>query len=207
LAMAAAGDDAFCENCGAPVDQEELDEFGGECEECAAGSEVVRCRGRTQAGERCQITSGAVHWSNPRFQKAAEPLTYGAQYCAFHTDQACDDGEMCQLCGEVFDISDPGGVYIEGYGHHCEDCWSQCQICYEDFPANKLPSDGVCYVCRPALAHRAHEVAPAASARANTAVAAAAVVAQPNAAAAIAALAARARNGAGDAEDTVEVTY
>eukprot|EP00947_MAST-08B_sp_MAST-8B-sp1_P000937 g937.t1 len=58
-----------------------------DCYECDVVEHVVQCRGVTQRGTRCQITSDSIYSSNSRFSDAAQPLADGEEYCAFHSDQ------------------------------------------------------------------------------------------------------------------------
>ena len=46
---------------------------------------VVRCRGTTQAGQRCQITS--ADGPSGCYYKA-RPLCEGSRYCGYHLSQA-----------------------------------------------------------------------------------------------------------------------
>ena len=111
-------------NFGSDDDDDECCEYcdGDGCEECDDDGTVprtVQCRGITQRGARCQITSDSAHDGQRRFADAAEPLTCGSHYCAFHTEQEWEressesehvcyecDGEGCPECG----------------GEGCEEC-------------------------------------------------------------------------------------
>ena len=70
-------DDDFCEECG-----------GDGCWECGGEDhfEFVQCRGITQRGTRCRITSDSANGFG-KFADAAYPLTCGSYYCTFHEEQ------------------------------------------------------------------------------------------------------------------------
>ena len=89
--------------------EDSCDCCGGDgCEECDDQFEeqLVQCRGITQRGTRCQITSDSVHGQRNKFADAAVPLTCGSHYCTFHTEQEYESDEChpLPLYGLLYDF-------------------------------------------------------------------------------------------------------
>ena len=103
-------DDDFCEECG-----------GDGCWECGCEDqfEFVQCRGITQRGTRCRITSDSANGFG-KFADAAYPLTCGSCYCTFHTQQEWerDESDECWECGG----EDCPECCFECDGRGCEEC-------------------------------------------------------------------------------------
>ena len=107
-------DDDFCEECG-----------GDGCWECGGEDqcEFVQCRGITQRGTRCRITSDSANGFG-KFADAAYPLTCGSYYCTFHTQQEWerDESDECWECGG------------EGCPECCFECDGRgCEECEEEW--------------------------------------------------------------------------
>ena len=100
--------------------EDSCDCCGGDgCEECDDQFEeqLVQCRGITQRGTRCQITSDSVHGQRNKFADAAEPLTCGSHYCTFHTEQEYERDECGECGGEGC-----AECCLECEGEGCEEC-------------------------------------------------------------------------------------
>lgn len=114
-----------CEDCGEEEEEYVLERNDGLCENCAGPPrppEIIQCRGITQRGARCQITSESVHSYQRKFADAAEPLAAGEHYCGFHQDQQYDhesEGEdfVCAECGDYFKWGE-----MDMDMEICEDC-------------------------------------------------------------------------------------
>jgi len=119
-------DDSSDQSTGSDLEQSDNDDV----------AVVLRCRGVTQEGERCRVTS-AMHY------ESAQPLRDGAHMCMHHEghdewSQCSEDYNECAYCGArnagVDHCEECSELTCEdclGAEALCQECSDQCRSCEE----------------------------------------------------------------------------